>query len=99
MEAFEKILVVATLIWVCTAPASAQNSPAAQGARSGSAATGQAAGAGRPRPSGAVPSDRPPATTPQLILGPTANSETQIPADGGMTRGGPANPSGLKKPD
>jgi hypothetical protein len=103
MEAFEKSLVAATLISVCTATASAQNSPAAQGGSSRQCRYRPArrgrAGRQRPRPSGAVPTDRPAATTPQLILGPTAGSETQIPADGGITRGGPDNPSGLKKPD
>jgi hypothetical protein len=102
MEAFQNSLLVTTLIAVCTATASAQNSPAAQGARAGSAVTDQRAGgerdAKRPHPSGAIPMDRPTATAPQLILGPTAGSATQTPADGGITRGGPDNPSGLKKP-
>jgi hypothetical protein len=103
MEAFGKSLVAATLIAACTASASAQNSPAAQGAQTGSAVTGPPAGADRDgkrsRPYGAVPTDHTTGMAPQLIPGPNAGSGTQTPADGGTPRGGPENPSGLRKPD
>jgi hypothetical protein len=103
MEAFGKSLVAATLMAACTASASAQNSPATQGAQTGSAVNGLPARADRDGKRsgsyGAAPTDHAAAMAPQLILEPNAGSGTQIPVDRGTHRGGPENPSGLKKPD
>jgi hypothetical protein len=103
MEALAKSLAVTMLISVHTAGAFAQNSVADQRFRAGSDVTGQArasARAGmRPPPSEPAPTERPAATAAPLIVGPSAGSGTKVPADGEVSRGGPDNPSGLKKPD
>jgi hypothetical protein len=103
IEALVRPLAAAAVMSACTATGFAQNSPAAPRAGASSAATA-AAGAGkrsgdRRRPPGALPADRGAAAASPRNRGPDAGPGTEVSGDGGITRGGPENPSGLKKPD
>lgn len=103
MEAIIKTLVAATLVWVHAAPASGQTSNAVHDSHASSAVTGQAAqgertGGAGPAP-GFVRGDHAALPPSELNKAPADGSGAHIPTDGGVQRGGPENPSGLRKPD
>ncbi len=103
IEPLVRILAAAAVMSACMATGFAQNSPAAPRAGASSAATSDA-GAGRRsgdrrRLPGTPPVDRGATAASPRNRVPDAGRGTEIPVDGGTTRGGPENPSGLKKPD
>ena len=101
MGTIGKSLVATTLIAIYTTGASAQNAPATQAAQPGSAVGGEPAGVDRNSrwalQSPAAPADGGAARAPPFVPEP-AGSGTPA-GDGAAMRGGPENPSGLRKPD